>query len=123
MRVTFTTVAYICLCFVKVIVLAQSSLYFSTTATYLHYLRVLSCLCRGVVGRERVGTAFPHLFHVFLQNEFEAAVKWSFLLALHSSIFVCYSVLRRMLKSTALRVGVQTLHNTMILAPFLYLLR
>jgi len=25
----------------------------------------------GVVGRERVGTAFPHIFHVLLQNEFE----------------------------------------------------
>jgi len=27
---------------------------------------------RSVVGRVRVGTAFPHLFHVLLQNELEA---------------------------------------------------
>ena len=26
----------------------------------------------GVVGRERVGTAFPQIFHVLFQNEFEA---------------------------------------------------
>jgi len=31
---------------------------------------------RGVVGRERVGAVLPHLFHVLLQNEFEAVLKW-----------------------------------------------
>jgi len=30
---------------------------------------------RGVVGRELVGTAFPHLFHVLFQSEFEAVSK------------------------------------------------
>jgi len=46
---------------------------------------------RGVVGREGVGTTFPHLFHFLLQNKFEAVSKWlffgcvptPFLLALH----------------------------------------
>jgi len=48
-------------------------------------------ITRGVVGREGVGTAFPHLFHVLLQNELKAVLKWLFfgcvptpvLLALH----------------------------------------
>jgi len=31
------------------------------------------------MGRERVGTAFPHLFQVLLQNELEAVLKWLFL--------------------------------------------
>jgi len=39
------------------------------------YLRVKA---RGVVGRKRVGTAFPHLFQVLLENEFEAVSKWLF---------------------------------------------
>jgi len=30
----------------------------------------------GVVGQERVGSAFPHLFHVLLQNEFGTVLKW-----------------------------------------------
>jgi len=46
---------------------------------------------RGVVGRERVGTAFPHLFHVLLEYELEAVknclffgcVPTPFLLALY----------------------------------------
>jgi len=29
---------------------------------------------RGVVGQERLGTAFPHLFHVLFQNEFKAVL-------------------------------------------------
>ena len=33
---------------------------------------------RGVVERVRMGTAFPHIFQVLLQNEFEAALKWLF---------------------------------------------
>jgi len=48
-------------------------------------------MSKGVVRRERVGTAFPRLFHVLLQNVFEAVLKWLafgsvptyFLLALH----------------------------------------
>ena len=32
----------------------------------------------GVMGRERVGTAFPHLFHVLFQNEFEAVSQLLF---------------------------------------------
>jgi len=31
---------------------------------------------RSVVGRERVGTAFPHLSHDLLQYEFEDVWKW-----------------------------------------------
>jgi len=30
---------------------------------------------KGVVRWERMGTAFPHLFHVSHQNKFEAALK------------------------------------------------
>ena len=37
---------------------------------------------RGVVGRERVGTAFLHLFHVLLKNEQGAVSKWLFFDAL-----------------------------------------
>jgi len=43
MRVTFTIITYICLCFIKVIVLAPSSV-----LLLLHphiYVRVLSCIC------------------------------------------------------------------------------
>jgi len=32
-------------------------------------------IIRVLVGRERVGTAFPHFFHVLLKNEFEAVKK------------------------------------------------
>jgi len=31
---------------------------------------------RGVVRRERVGTAFPHFFHVLLWKELKAVLKW-----------------------------------------------
>ena len=49
MRVTFASITYVCLCFLEVIVLAPSSVCFSTTATYLPscsfiYLYVL-CYC------------------------------------------------------------------------------
>ena len=30
------------------------------------------------MGQERVGTAVPDLFHVFLYNEYEAVLKWLF---------------------------------------------
>jgi len=49
---------------------------------------------RGVVGREYVGTAFPYIYHVLLQNELEVVSKWlvfgsvptSFLLVLRTWI-------------------------------------
>jgi len=34
---------------------------------------------RGKAGRERVGTAFPHLFHFLIWNELEAVLKWQFM--------------------------------------------
>jgi len=34
-----------------------------------------SALLTGVVGRKRVETAFPNLFHVLLENELEAVSK------------------------------------------------
>ena len=36
---------------------------FNFSSTYVVYW--------GVVGRERVGTAFPHIFHILLQNGVE----------------------------------------------------
>jgi len=39
-------------------------------------LKLLSVLSsRGVVGRERVGITFPHLFHILLFNGFEGVLK------------------------------------------------
>jgi len=35
----------------------------------------MSIMIRGVVGWERVGTAFPHLFYVLLSNDLEAVLK------------------------------------------------
>ena len=37
---------------------------------------VASIRSKGVVGQERLGTAFPHLFHVLFYNEFKAVLKW-----------------------------------------------
>ena len=43
----------------------------------LKILTLCGCMVRrDVVGRESVGTAFPHLFHVLLQNESKAVLKW-----------------------------------------------
>jgi len=42
---------------------------------------------RDIAGRERVGTAFPHLFHVLLRNEFEAALKWLVFLGAFPHLF------------------------------------
>ena len=61
------------------------------SGTELQPKSVSRAVSRGVVWRERVGTAFPHLFHVLLQNESEAVLKRlffgcvpkPFLLALH----------------------------------------
>jgi len=39
---------------------------------------MLEYMVQGVVWRERVGRAFPHLFHVSFQSEFEAVSKWRF---------------------------------------------
>jgi len=43
---------------------------------------------RGVVGRERVGTAFPHLIHVLLWNEWDAVSKWLFFWMRSHTFFV-----------------------------------
>jgi len=35
-------------------------------------------LLRGVLGQERVGTTFPHLFPYLLYNELKSVLKWPF---------------------------------------------
>ena len=49
---------------------------------------IMPLTIRGAVRRERVGTAFPHLFHVLLWNELEAVSKWLFSISLRSHIFL-----------------------------------
>jgi len=51
-------------------------------------------ISRGTVGLESVGTAFPHVFEVLLQNDFEAALKWLVFWVLDHTFFVSTASLR-----------------------------
>jgi len=58
------------------------------SGTELQPKSVSRAVSRGVVWRERVGTAFPHLFHVLLQNESEAVLKRLFFGCVPKPFFV-----------------------------------
>ena len=58
------------------------------------------------MGRERVGTAFRHLFHVLLLNEFEAALKWLvFWVRSHTFFISTTSLLLTLTRETVARVA------------------
>jgi len=49
---------------------------------------ILPCVvCRGVVEWERVGTAFPRLFHVLLESEFKSCFKMASFLGAFPHLF------------------------------------